>query len=124
MGVGSTADDLSSLGGSEFSGEDDEAEDNISLVWEDPEVDGVGSELVCWEDEIGTLDVEPLAISKLVEVELREEAITTHDPGVVVRTSEVEVTYSEVEVSPLDWVLGRSKRIGKVLGATYKGNEE
>lgn len=124
MGVGTLADDLSSLGGSEFSGEEDEAEDNISLVWEDPKVDGVGSELVCWGDEVGTLDVEPLAISKPMEIESRDEVISSHDPGVLISPSEVEVTPSEMEVSPSDWVLGQSKRIGKVLSATYKGNEE
>jgi hypothetical protein len=51
VGVGSTVDDLislgGSLGGSEYFGVEDEFEDDVSLVWEDPEVDGVGSELVC-----------------------------------------------------------------------------
>jgi hypothetical protein len=128
MGVGSTADDLisldGSLGGSEFSGEEDEAEDDVSLVWEDPEVGGLGSELVCWGDEAETLDVEPLAISKPVEIELSAVVPNIQDPGMVVTPSEVEVSPPGVEVSPSDWVLGKSKRIGKVLGASYHGNEE
>jgi hypothetical protein len=128
VGVGSTADDLisldGSLGGSEFSGEEDEAEDDVSLVWEDPEVGGLGSELVCWGDEAETLDVEPLAISKPVEIELSAVVPNIQDPGMVVTPSEVEVSPPGVEVSPSDWVLGKSKRIGKVLGASYHGNEE
>ena len=124
VGVGSTADDLTSLCGSEYSGDDDEAEDNISLVWEDPETHGVGSELVCWGDKIGTLDVEPLAISKPMENELRAEDLST--PGSVVEVSlfGVEVSPSGVEDRPFDWVLRKSKLIGKVLGANYNGNEE
>jgi hypothetical protein len=106
VGVGSTADDLSSLGDSEWSGEEEEDEENISLVWEDPEVVGVGSELMCWADDNDTLDVEPLAISEPEEKGLS----AVHAP--------------EVVVSPLDWVLGKSKCIDKVLGASYNGNEE
>uniref|UniRef100_A0A2N9F8S0 Uncharacterized protein n=1 Tax=Fagus sylvatica TaxID=28930 RepID=A0A2N9F8S0_FAGSY len=128
VGVGSTVDDLSSLGGSlggsEYSGVEDESEDDISLVWEDREVDGVGSELVCWGDEAETLDVEPLAISKPVENELQEVVTHTQEPEVVVSPSGVEDSSPGVEVSPSDWVLGKSKRIGKVLGASYHGNEE
>ncbi|GMY24123.1 hypothetical protein FCV25MIE_19365, partial [Fagus crenata] len=63
-GVGSTADDLSSLGVSECSDEEEEDEGSIPLDWEDPEVVGVGSELMCWADDTDTLDVEPLAISE------------------------------------------------------------
>ena len=106
VGMGSTANDLSSLGDSEWSGEEEEDEENISLVWEDPEVVGVGSELMCWADDNDTLDVEPLAISELGEKGLS----VVHAP--------------EVVVSPSDWVLGQSKRIDKVLGASYNGNEE
>uniref|UniRef100_A0A2N9GD12 Reverse transcriptase zinc-binding domain-containing protein n=1 Tax=Fagus sylvatica TaxID=28930 RepID=A0A2N9GD12_FAGSY len=106
VGVGSRADDLSSLGDSEWSDEDEEDEENISLVWEDPEVVGVGSELMCWADDNDTLDVEPLAISEPGEKGLS----AVHAP--------------EIVVSPLDSVLGKSKRIGKVLGASYNGNEE
>jgi hypothetical protein len=128
VGVGSTVDDLSSLGGSlggsEYSGAEDESEDDVSLVWEDREVDGVGSELVCWGDEAETLDVEPLAISKPVENELQEVVTHTQEPEVVVSPSGVEDSSPGVEVSPSDWVLGKSKRIGKVLGASYHGNEE
>ena len=128
VGVGSTVDDLSSLGGSlggsEYSGAEDESEDDISLVWEDREVDGVGSELVCWGDEAETLDVEPLAISKPVENELQEVVTHTQELEVVVSPSGVEDSSPGVEVSPSDWVLGKSKRIGKVLGASYHGNEE
>jgi hypothetical protein len=128
VGMGSTVDDLSSLGGSlggsEYSGVEDESEDDISLVWEDREVDGVGSELVCWGDEAKTLDVEPLAISKPVENELQEVVTHTQEPEVVVSPSGVEDSSLGVEVSPSDWVLGKSKRIGKVLGASYHGNEE
>ena len=106
VGLGSTAEDFSSLGDSEYSGEEEEDEENISLVWEDPEVVRVGSELVCWAEDNDTLNVEPLAISEPEEKEL----CTIHAP--------------EVVVSPSDWVLGQSKRIGKVLGASYNGNEE
>ena len=42
----------------------------------------------------------------------------------VVSPSGVEDNSPEVEVSPSDWVLRKSKRIGKVLGASYHGNEE
>jgi hypothetical protein len=86
--------------------EEEEDEDTISLVWEDPEVVGVGSELMCWADDNDTLDVEPLAISEPEEKGL------------------CAVQAPEVVVSPSDWVLGKSKRIGKVLGASYNGNEE
>jgi hypothetical protein len=105
-GVGSTADDLSSLGVSECFDEEEEDEDNISMVWEDPEMVGVGNELMCWADDNDTLDVEPLAIS-----EPEEKGLNV-------------VQAPEVVVSPSDWVLGKSKRIGKVLGASYNGNEE
>ena len=91
-GVGSTADDLSSLGVSECSDEEEEDEDSISLVWEDPEVVGVGSELMCWADDNDTLDVEPLAISE-------------PEKGLCV------VQAPEVVVSPSDWVLGKSKAL-------------
>ena len=110
VGMGPTGDDLSSLGGPEFSSEDDEDEENISMVWEDPEVAGVGTELVYWGDDTGTLDVEPLAMSKPVETGLSTESTVNHDLGGV--------------VNPSDWVLGKSKRIGKVLGASYNGNKE
>jgi hypothetical protein len=93
-GVGSIIDDLSSLG----SGEDDE---NISLVWEDSKVERVGNALVCWEDDTGTLEVEPLAMSKPVETGLSEGIPVIQDHGGV--------------VTPFDWVLGKSKHIGKVL---------
>uniref|UniRef100_A0A2N9IF49 CCHC-type domain-containing protein n=1 Tax=Fagus sylvatica TaxID=28930 RepID=A0A2N9IF49_FAGSY len=105
-GMGSTADDLSSLGDFECSDEEEEDEDSISLVWEDPEGVEVGSELMCWADDNDTLDVEPLAIS---------------EPG---EKGLCAVQAPEVVVSPSDWVLGKSKRIGKVLGASYNGNEE
>uniref|UniRef100_A0A2N9IHU7 Reverse transcriptase domain-containing protein n=1 Tax=Fagus sylvatica TaxID=28930 RepID=A0A2N9IHU7_FAGSY len=105
VGVGSTVDDLislgGSLGGSEYFGVEDEFEDDVSLVWEDPEVDGVG-----------------------MENELQEVVTHTQEPGVVVSPSGVEDSSPGVEVSPSDWVLGKSKRIGKVLGASYHGNEE
>ena len=103
-GVGSIIDDLSSLG----SGEDDEDDENISLVWEDSEVEGVENALVCWEDDTGTLEVEPLAMSKPVETGLSEGIPVIQDHGGV--------------VTPSDWVLGKSKRIGKLLGASYHGN--
>ena len=49
VGVGSTVDDLislgGSLGGSEYSGVEDESKDDVLLVWEDPEVDGL---VVSW----------------------------------------------------------------------------
>ena len=90
--MGSTADDQSSLGVSECSDEEEEDEDNISMVWEDPEVVGVGSELMCWADDNDTLDVEPLAISE-------------PEKGLCV------VQAPEVVVSPSDWVLGKSKAL-------------
>lgn len=40
--LGSIGDEFSSLGGSEHYSEDDEAEENVSLVWEDLEVVGDG----------------------------------------------------------------------------------
>uniref|UniRef100_A0A2N9F0T2 Reverse transcriptase domain-containing protein n=1 Tax=Fagus sylvatica TaxID=28930 RepID=A0A2N9F0T2_FAGSY len=92
-GVGSIIDDLSSLG----SGEDDEDEENISLVWEDSEMEGVENALVCWEDDTRTLEVEPLAMSKPVETGLSEGIPVIQDHGGV--------------VTPSDWVLGKSKRI-------------
>lgn len=104
--VGSTADDFSSLGGSEFSSEDDD----ISLVWEDPEVVGEGNKLVCWGSDDDPLVMEPLAISKPEEDGMR-------DVGAALQVH-------EAEVNPSDWVVGRLKRIGKILGASYKGNEE
>uniref|UniRef100_A0A2N9HJW1 Reverse transcriptase domain-containing protein n=1 Tax=Fagus sylvatica TaxID=28930 RepID=A0A2N9HJW1_FAGSY len=106
VGVGSTDDDLSSLGVSECSDEEEEDGDSISMVWEDPEVVGVGRELMCWADDTDTLDVEPLAISE------------PEEKGLCV------VQAPEAVVSPSGWVLGKSKRIGKVLGASYNGNEE
>ena len=115
--MGIHSDDLTSLGGSKLSSEDDEDEENISLVWEDPKVDGIGGELVCWGDEIETLEVEPLAISKPLEEGLCEEDTATPAPGYV-------VSPLRVVVNPLDWVRGKSKQIGKVLGASYNGNEE
>jgi hypothetical protein len=110
VGVGSIVDDLSSLGDHECTGEDEEDDENISLVWEDSEVEGTGNAMVCWEDETGILEVEPLAISKPVETGVSEGISVTQDHGDV--------------VPPTDWVLGKSKRIGKVLGASYYGNEE
>ncbi|GMY38901.1 probable protein S-acyltransferase 23 [Fagus crenata] len=79
-GVGSIIDDLSSLG----SGEDDEDDENISLVWEDSEVEGVENALVCWEDDTGTLEVEPLAMSKPVETGLSEGIPVIQDHGGVI----------------------------------------
>jgi hypothetical protein len=110
VGVGSLIDDLSSLGDHECSGEEDEDDENISLIWEDSEVDGAENAVVCWDDDTGTLDVEPLAMSKPVETGLSEGTSVIQDHGGV--------------VTPSDWVLGKSKRIGKVLGASYHGNEE
>uniref|UniRef100_A0A2N9GXK7 Reverse transcriptase domain-containing protein n=1 Tax=Fagus sylvatica TaxID=28930 RepID=A0A2N9GXK7_FAGSY len=106
VGMGSTDDDLSSLGVSECSDEEEEDGDSISMVWEDPEVVGVGRELMCWADDTDTLDVEPLAISE------------PEEKGLCV------VQAPEAMVSPSGWVLDKSKRIGKVLGASYNGNEE
>ena len=83
-GVGSIIDDLSSLG----SGEDDEDDENISLVWEDSEVEGVENALVCWEDDTGTLEVEPLAMSKPVETGLSEGIPIIQDHGGVVAPSD------------------------------------
>lgn len=110
VGVGSTIDDLSSVGDTECTGEDEEDDENISLVWEDSEVEGTGTAMVCWEDDTGILEVEPLAMSKPVETGVSEGTSVIQEHGVV--------------VPPSDWVLGKSKRIGKVLGASYNGNEE
>ena len=110
VGVGSTIDDLSSVGDTECTGEDEEDDENISLVWEDSEVEGTGTAMVCWEDDTGILEVEPLAMSKPVETGVSEGTSVIQEHGVV--------------VPPSDWVLGKSKRIGKVLGASYHGNEE
>ena len=110
VGVGSTIDDLSSVGDTECTGEDEEDDENISLVWEDSEVEGTGTAMVCWEDDTGILEVEPLAMSKPVETGVSEGTSVIQEHGDV--------------VPPSDWVLGKSKRIGKVLGASYHGNEE
>ncbi|GMY24517.1 hypothetical protein FCV25MIE_19759, partial [Fagus crenata] len=97
VGVGSRIDDLSFLGDPECSGEDDEDDENISLVWEDSEMDGAENAVVCWDDDTGTLDVEPLAMSKPVETGLSEGTSVIQDHRGV--------------VTPSDWALGKSKRI-------------
>ncbi|GMY34510.1 hypothetical protein FCV25MIE_29752, partial [Fagus crenata] len=102
VGVGLIVDDLSSLGDHECTGEDEEDDENISLVWEDSEVEGTGNAMVCWEDETGILEMEPLAISKPVQTGVSEGISVTQDHGDV--------------VPPTDWVLGKSKRIGNKAG--------
>ena len=110
VGVGSIINDFSSVGDPECTGEDEEDDENISLVWEDSEVEGTGFAMVCWEDDTGILEVKPLAMSKPVETGVSEGTSVIQDHGDV--------------VPPSDWVLGKSKRIGKALGASYHGNEE
>jgi hypothetical protein len=109
--TGPTVEDQHSMGSYMTSDAEENSEDDISLVWEDSEVVGEGCELVCWGDEVVPLEIEPLATSK-------PETISVEAGGV----KEKEDTHQED--IPSEWVLGRSKRIGKLLGASYAGYEE
>jgi hypothetical protein len=109
--MGPTVEDQHSMGSYMTSDAEENSEDDISLVWEDSEVVGDGCELVCWGDEVVPLEIEPLAISKL-------ETISMEAGGV---KEKEDIGQEDI---PSEWVVGRSKRIGKLLGASYVGNEE
>jgi hypothetical protein len=109
--MGPTVEDQHSMGSYMTSDAEENSEDDISLVWEDSEVVGDSCELVCWGDEVVPLEIEPLAISK-------PETISMEEGGV---KEKEDIGQEEI---PSEWVVGRSKRIGKLLGASYVGNEE
>jgi hypothetical protein len=54
--------DMGCSGNGEFGVSKDEDEDNISVVWEDPEMAGdSGGVMVCCEDHEAPLEIKPLA---------------------------------------------------------------
>lgn len=109
--LGPTVEDQHPQGSVLSSDEEENSEDDISLVWEDSEVVGDDCELVCWGDDVAPLEIEPLATSKPEDVSMKAGCVM-----------EEKITHQEV--NPSEWVLGRSKRIRKLLGASYVGYEE
>jgi hypothetical protein len=109
--MGQTEEDQHSMGSYLTSDAEENSEDDISLVWEDFKVVGEGSELVCWGDEVVPLEIEPLATSKPEIISIGAGCVKEKEDS------------AQADI-PSDWVLGRSKRIGKLLGASYEGYEE
>jgi hypothetical protein len=109
--MGPTVEDQHSMGSYLTSDAEENSENDISLVWEDFEVVGDGCELVCWGDEVVPLEIEPLATSKPETISMEAGCVKEQED-----THQGDI--------PSEWVLGRSKHIGKLLGASYVGYEE
>jgi hypothetical protein len=95
-------------------GDDEEADDEVSVVWEDPPPSAGEGKLICWEDENKPLEVALLAIAG-PDV---DEMIT----GDVSAPKFEQV--SGIKLSPSEWVQETMKEFGVVLGASYEGYEE
>ena len=109
--MGPAVEDQHSMGSYLTSDAEENSEDDIPLVWEDSEAVGEGSELVCWGDEVVPLEIEPLATSKPEIISMEARCVKEKEDS------------AQADI-PSDWVLGRLKRIGKLLGASYEGYEE
>ena len=70
-----------------------------------------GKTMMVLEDTSNTLEITPLAI----DFSMQEEEFAS---------SGVLENSSTVPQQPSDWVMEHMKKIGKVLGASYEGNEE
>ena len=100
--------DLGSSAGNnlDFDG-DDEEEDDVSVVWADPEHGDCGA-MVCCEESESALEIEPLA-----------------SMGPNGSCDQLSVMGGDVELAkPSEWVLGKYHEFGEYIGASYEGYEE
>ncbi|GMY06137.1 hypothetical protein FCV25MIE_01376 [Fagus crenata] len=100
-------DDMGSSEGQVDSEEDDDEEEDVSVVWEDPELSKEGGMVVCCKENDRPLEIEPLAAL----------LPSSHLPEL--RSDEARDT-----IPPSEWVLGKNKKFGEYIGASYKGYEE
>ena len=101
-------DDMGSSEGQFESEEDDDEEEDVSVVWEDPELPKERGMVVCCEENDRPLEIEPLAA--LIPT-------SSHLPEL--RSDEVRDT-----IPPSEWVWGKYKEFGEYLGASYEGYED
>ena len=95
-------------------GDDEEADDEVSVVWEDPPPSAKEGKLICWEDENKPLEVAPLAIAGPDVSEM-----------IIGDVSALEFEQvSGIKLSPSEWVQETMKEFGVVLGASYEGYKE
>uniref|UniRef100_A0A2N9I2D6 Reverse transcriptase domain-containing protein n=1 Tax=Fagus sylvatica TaxID=28930 RepID=A0A2N9I2D6_FAGSY len=100
--------DLGSSAGNNLDSDgDDEEEDDVSVVWADPEHGDCGAMVFCEESE-SALEIEPLA--------------SMGPNGSFDQLSEMG---GDVEpAKPSEWVLGKYHEFGEYIGASYEGSEE
>ncbi len=80
-------------------------------IIEDSLVREPGTVVMTVEDTSDTMEITPLAIDFSLQEEVSENT------GAM---EEVVITQQQL----FDWIMGHLKKIGKVLGASYEGNEE